>query len=185
MDSTTNTPAHHHRIRVSTNSTQHVKPMLKIPVSTNEWGNDGSGSQCITISDNDTVFSATWNWNNNPTSVHAFPNINLDSSLLPLQLSSLSALNISATWSMAATRSSKSLTDVEASADVVVDMFLDPDPTRANSTTLPQYEVMVWIAAFDGRKPIGFSSSIKSPPTVTLNGTDLYVLSLMCQLSNH
>lgn len=69
----------------------------------------------------------------------------------------------------------KSLAAISAAADVVVDMFADLDPTRADSTTLPQYEVMIWFAAFDGKKPIGYSSSITNPPTQTLNDTDLYV----------
>lgn len=45
------------------------------------------------------------------------------------------------------------LDTIDAAANVVIDMFLDNDPTKANSTTLPQYEVMIWIAAFGGKKP--------------------------------
>jgi hypothetical protein len=126
------------------------------------------------ISDNDTVFNATWNWSNNPSSVHAFPNINLNSDLLPLQLSNLSALNASVSWFMTPSENpSGSLDTIDAAADVVFDMFLDPDQATANSTTLPKYEIMVWIAAFGGKKPIGYNSSITNAPMYNLGGTNL------------
>lgn len=47
----------------------------------------------------------------------------------------------------------ENLDTIDAAANVVVDMFLDTDPTTANSTTLPKYEVMIWIAAYGGKKP--------------------------------
>jgi len=121
-----------------------------------------------------TEFDATWEWSDNATLVHAFPNIKLQSDLLPLQLSNLSHLNISAWWSTTPSSSSvEDLAAVDAAANVVVDMFLDLDAVAANSTTLPKYEVMIWMASYGGKKPIGFSSSIKNPPTHVLNGTQL------------
>lgn len=45
---------------------------------------------------------------------------------------------------------------IDASANVVVDMFLDTDPITANSTTLPKYEVMIWLADFGGKRPSEF-----------------------------
>ncbi|KAE8444317.1 hypothetical protein EG329_000627 [Mollisiaceae sp. DMI_Dod_QoI] len=150
----------------------HWNTTLPYSFNTNEWGDDGSGSQCISINKANTEFNATWKWSDNPTSVHAFPNIKLQSDQLPLQLSNLSHLNISASWSMFPSSSSDvSLDAIDAAANVVVDMFLDQDPVTANSTTLPKYEVMIWIGAFGGKKPIGFSSKIKHPPTHSLNGT--------------
>ncbi|KUJ13835.1 concanavalin A-like lectin/glucanase [Mollisia scopiformis] len=144
--------------------------------NTNEWGDDGSGAQCISVNNATTDFNATWSWSDNPTLVHSFPNIKLQSDLLPIELSNLSHLNISASWSMNPSSSSvENLDTIDAAANVVVDMFLDTDPTTANSTTLPKYEVMIWIAAYGGKKPIGFSSSIKNPPTHSLNGT-IYTL---------
>jgi xyloglucan-specific endo-beta-1,4-glucanase len=63
---------------------------------------------------------------------------------------------------------------IDAAADVVVDMFLDPNQETANSTTLPKYEIMVWIAAFGGKKPIGYNSSLTNLPTYSLGGANLY-----------
>lgn len=45
------------------------------------------------------------------------------------------------------------LSIIDVAADVVVDMFLDPNPQTANSTTMPKYEVMIWFATFGGRTP--------------------------------
>ncbi|KAF8859736.1 concanavalin A-like lectin/glucanase [Acephala macrosclerotiorum] len=151
---------------------------LQFTFNTNEWGDDGSGSQCVSINKANTEFNATWGWSNNPTLVHAFPNIKLQSDLLPLQLSNLGQLNISASWSMAPSSNSvDNLDTIDAQANVVVDMFLDPNPVTANSTTLPKYEVMIWMAAYGGKKPIGFSSSIKYPPTHNLSETQFTLYS--------
>lgn len=130
----------------------------------------------IQISENGTEFNSTWKWSDNPLSVHSFPNIKLNSNILPLQLSNLSSLNISASWTMAPSNSKQGtdLASIETAANVIIDMFLDPNSTIANSTTLPQYEVMVWIAAFDGKLPIGYSSSMKNPPKQILGGIELY-----------
>lgn len=134
-------------------------------------------SNIYQISNDGTVFNSTWSWSKNPLDVHSFPNINLNSDLLPTQLSNLSALNITANWSMAPSPSKKTkgkdLSAINAAANVVVDMFLDPNRNTSNSTTLPKYEVMVWIGALGGKKPIGFSSSITNPPVETLGNTEL------------
>lgn len=131
-------------------------------------------AELFQINKANTEFNATWGWSNNPTLVHAFPNIKLQSDLLPLQLSNLGHLNISASWSMTPSSNSiDNLDAIDAQANVVVDMFLDPDSVTANSTTLPKYEVMIWMAAYGGKKPIGFSSSIKHPPTHNLSETQL------------
>ncbi|KAH9207041.1 concanavalin A-like lectin/glucanase domain-containing protein [Leptodontidium sp. 2 PMI_412] len=143
----------------------------------NQWGDDGSGSQCIKIANDDTVFNATWKWSDNADSVHSFPNIKLNSVLLPLQLSNLSSLNISASWSMTAASQSKTVEEVDTTANVIIDMFLDPSPVSANSTTLPKYEIMIWLAEFGGKRPIGFSSSIKNPPHYSLNSTNFTLYS--------
>lgn len=156
----------------------HLSSVSDYTFSTNEWGDDGSGGQCISVSSDDSVFNATWQWSKNPTVVHSFPNIRLNSTLLPIQLSDLAALEIAASWSMAPSSSNvQDLAAIDAAANVVVDMFLDPDPTKANSTTLPKYEVMVWIGSLGDKRPIGFSSSIKHPPTFSLNSSSFILYS--------
>lgn len=44
-------------------------------------------------------------------------------------------------------------------ADVALDMFLDPNPQRANVTKLPMYELMIWFNTVPGVAPIGWSRS--------------------------
>jgi len=130
------------------------------------------------ISEEESVFNSTWKWTDNPDSVHSFPNINLNTKELPIQLSNLQALNVKASWTMEPSDPSKSqnLSAISASADVIVDMFFDPDRTTANSTTKPKYEVMVWLAEFGGKKPIGYSSSIQNPGKQKVGNYELYVL---------
>jgi xyloglucan-specific endo-beta-1,4-glucanase len=74
---------------------------------------------------------------------------------------------------MAPSDGSSSLSAIETSADVVVDMFLDPSRiTAASSSTKPKYEVMVWMGQFGYASAIG-ANLTKTPPTHQLNGTTL------------
>jgi hypothetical protein len=106
--------------------------------------------------------------------VHAFPNLKFESDQLPIQLLNLTTLNLAVDWSMAPSDSSETLASIGASADVVIDMFLDADPATSRSTTAPKYEVMVWMGQFGGANAIG-SNSTTPPQTYKLNGTELYV----------
>jgi hypothetical protein len=82
-----------------------------------------------------------------------------------LLLSNLTSLSLSAMWSMYAGEYSSyargfdatGLSNVMAIANVAVDMFLDPDPANAKSTTLTRFEVMVWYGEIGGITPIGFA----------------------------
>jgi len=72
---------------------------------------------------------------------------------------------------MAPSSGSGSLSSIQASADVVIDMFLDPSwVTAMSSTTKPMYEVMVWMGQYGYANAIG-ANLTKSPPTYQLNGT--------------
>jgi len=143
--------------------------------STNEWGADGSGALCLTLNNDDTQFNATWNWNKNQDAVHAFPNVELYSAQLPVQLLNLSSLTFDVSWSMAPSDSSEGELSAigPASADVVLDMFLDPNPALSSSTTSPEFEVMVWMGQYGFANPIGSNGSTSTAPkgTYDLNGT--------------
>ena len=179
-------------------SSSFLNIILIATVASNQWGDDGSGSQCIAvcsfsllvanaklskISKDETVFNATWEWTTNPESVHSYPNIKLNSRLLPLRLSNLSSLNISASWTMAPASSSKIHEELDTAANVMIDLFMDSNPISPNSTTLPKYEIMIWLAEFGGKRPIGFSSSIKNPPTYHLNDLTLCDIPLCPEVS--
>jgi xyloglucan-specific endo-beta-1,4-glucanase len=125
------------------------------------------------VNNDDTQFNVTWQWKKNQDAVHAFPNVKMYSSQLPVQLKNLSSLNFEAEWSMAPSASSEGdLAAITASADVVMDMFLDPDMTKSQSTTLPEFEVMVWMGQYGFANPIGHNST-KAPATTKVNGTTL------------
>ena len=64
------------------------------------------------------------------------------------------------------------LADAGVKANVVIDMFLDVDPTKAGSTTDAAYEVMVWVGTVGGSAPIGSgqTSSAGYGDQYTLNG---------------
>lgn len=139
--------------------------------STNVWGNDGSGASCMSISAGNDSFSSTWKWTKNKDNVHAYPNVRLTSTQLPVQLLNLTSLNLAVDWSMAPSDGSSSLSAIETSADVVVDMFLDSSRiTAASSSTKPKYEVMVWMGQYGYASAIG-ANLTKTPPTHQLNGT--------------
>jgi xyloglucan-specific endo-beta-1,4-glucanase len=121
----------------------------------------------------DDSFSATWKWTKNQDNVHAFPNVRLVSTQLPIQLLNLTSLNLAVDWSMTPSDGSSSLSAIETSADVVIDMFLDPSRiTASSSSTKPKYEVMVWMGQYGYANAIG-ANLTKTPPTHELNGTTL------------
>lgn len=108
---------------------------------------------------NSTAFSATWAWDKSINSVHSYPNAYLESSVLPLQLMNLSSLVVDVDWSYKTANSDESVGHV-ASANVAVDMFVDGDPTQANSTDKPEFEVMVWLGDYGAAHPIGFAGGV-------------------------
>lgn len=127
--------------------------------------------------DNTTSFSATWGWEDTPSHVHTYPNIELlASSILPLQLQNLTSLTIDAQWSyeggepLTGRNNFKALGKVATRANVALDMFFDADPVKASSTVTPAYEMMVWLASFGGVNPIGYSNgSVTSKKIGSLN----------------
>lgn len=125
------------------------------------------------VNNDDTQFNVTWQWKKNQDAVHAFPNVEMYSSQLPVQLKNLSSLNFEVEWSMAPSESSEGdLAAITASADVVLDMFLDPNESKSQSTTLPQFEVMVWMGQYGFANPIGHNTTT-SPATTKVNGNTL------------
>jgi hypothetical protein len=137
------------------------------------------------VSNDSHSFNATWNWWKNDHSVHSFPHAQLKSELLPVQLSHLSSLQIAANWTMNLTddlsssshdRANWALDDDSRNtieADVALDLFLDPNPQRANVTKLPVYEIMIWFTAVPDVTPIGWSKSMADGHSYTLNNTIL------------
>ncbi|KAF1348177.1 concanavalin A-like lectin/glucanase domain-containing protein [Delphinella strobiligena] len=142
---------------------------------TNQWGNDGSGSQCIYVElDDDSTkaasFNATWSWTNNSVWVHSYPNVQYQSIQLPTQLSNVKSFQLNASWSVwpsddySATTDIAALTAIGTKADIALDMFLDSDSTTASNASAAEVEVMVWGAVWGGVWPIGYYEPTTGAP---------------------
>lgn len=149
---------------------------------TNQWGADGSGSQCMTVElDDDKTdaasFNATWTWTNNSDWVHSYPNVQYQSIQLPTQLSNVKAFQLNASWSVWPADAYSATTDVDAlnaigvKADIALDMFLDEDPVKAVNASAAGYEIMVWQAVWGGVWPIGYYTPTAGAPEHVLDGT--------------
>jgi hypothetical protein len=110
--------------------------------------------------------------------------VELDSELLPVQLAYLSSLQLRADWTMNPTDdlySSNHLAtwtpdnnyEDNIEANVALDLFLDPNPQRANVPKLPMYELMIWFNAVPGVAPIGWSKSMADGHSYTLDNIAL------------
>jgi xyloglucan-specific endo-beta-1,4-glucanase len=51
------------------------------------------------------------------------------------------------------------LADVQATANVAVDMFADADPGAAQNETKAGYEIMIWLGSFNAPQPLGYDAS--------------------------
>jgi hypothetical protein len=91
--------------------------------------------------------------------------MNRTSHLLPLSLSNLSSLAVHTSWSMSPENSyispidSEGLASLNTRADVVLDMFVDPNPNISTQPSTPKYEIMVWIGNIGAASPVGYSES--------------------------
>ncbi|KAI9887880.1 MAG: hypothetical protein M1823_000268 [Watsoniomyces obsoletus] len=138
-------------------------------VAINQWGRDESGKQVLRLQmplrdDHETTaFSTTWNWDRKPEAVHAYPNVRLNDHRLPLALKGIRSLDVDVTWSMEAgaygqtSGGDQGLNEAGAVTNVAFDLFLDPDPAKATSTTIPKYEIMIWMGRYGGVLPIGWN----------------------------
>lgn len=125
-------------------------------------------------------FMVSWQYPRGPEDnpVHAFPNIQIDTDVIPATVNSISKVDIDIEWSYGVgneTTTSSTLADLTAdnlNTNVAVDMFIDSDKTAAQNPAKAKFELMVWFAAYgSSTQPIGFSNGAVS--TQTLNGNTL------------
>ncbi|EXJ71977.1 uncharacterized protein A1O5_04479 [Cladophialophora psammophila CBS 110553] len=136
----------------------------------NQWalpdGYTGPGGLCMNVTtfDNGSYptktsaaeWSITWQFPRGPPTqpVHAFPNIKLDSTVFPIEISQVSAINFETEWYYGVgddrpnVLNVADLTAAQLDANVAVDMFLDSDPKKATDTVQAKYEVMIWLGQF-------------------------------------
>ncbi|KAF2085971.1 glycoside hydrolase family 12 protein, partial [Saccharata proteae CBS 121410] len=151
---------------------------LRYTLLADEWGDDGSGEQCMTADDSSTSFNATWSWSGNRTEVHSFPSVILNSELFPLSISNLSSLTLNASWSIypgdsfTAETDGANLATIDTVADVALDMFLDDDGDQAGNASIASTEIMIWQAAYGNLQPLGWDTVSDDPPVVELAGVN-------------
>ncbi|KAB8294061.1 hypothetical protein EYC80_009517 [Monilinia laxa] len=136
----------------------------------NKWGDDGSGSQNMTVlldDKNGAAFNATWIWEKNIEYVHAYPNVGFESIQLPSKVSNIETFHLSGNWDFFpvgeedAPDMTAALNAVACKADIALDIFLDKDQTHATNASRATHEIMVWQAVWGGVWPIGYYD----PPT--------------------
>jgi hypothetical protein len=74
---------------------------------------------------------------------------------LPLQLSDLANLSLTATWDV--TAGSQDLASTGVSTNIAWDIFADSDANSAGSATSAHYEIMVWMGAYGNPYPYGYA----------------------------
>lgn len=123
-------------------------------------------------------FMVSWQYPVGPVDdpVHAFPNIQIDTDVLPATIDSISKVDIDLEWSYGVgneTTTASSLADLTADSlntNVAIDMFIDSDKTAAQDPAKAKFELMVWFAAFGGStQPIGFGAGPVSTQILNSN----------------
>ncbi|KAK0711976.1 concanavalin A-like lectin/glucanase domain-containing protein [Lasiosphaeris hirsuta] len=130
----------------------------------NAWNPDGKGFQCISVQDSPPTFDATWSWVEEPQTVHSYPHVKLTAPALPAPLSNISALILTAQWSMGPGKTplpvlslnESGLADVGATANVAFDIFADRNPAKSEDATTAETEIMIWVGKVGSAQPLGY-----------------------------
>ncbi|KAL2156604.1 hypothetical protein VTH82DRAFT_1349 [Thermothelomyces myriococcoides] len=130
----------------------------------NAWNADGKGFSCIAIRDSPPSFDATWKWSSDPESVHSYPHVKFSDPALPVPLSNLSALTLSAQWAMGPGSKPRPVPSLDlpglaylnVSANVAFDIFADRNPDNAQQETEAETEIMIWLAKIGKSQPLGY-----------------------------
>ncbi|KAL2064672.1 hypothetical protein VTL71DRAFT_3810 [Oculimacula yallundae] len=156
----------------------------------NQWGwaEGDAGSLCMNITTfhNKTYttptmapeFSVFWQYPAGPKTqpVHAYPNAQLESTIMPIKVRDIQHINIEMHWTYglgteaAVSTNVSELIQHDVNTNVAIDMFLDNEVGNSQSSTKARYEVMVWFARFGNNTyPIGYSAN-ETVSTYELNG---------------
>ncbi|KAK3939333.1 concanavalin A-like lectin/glucanase domain-containing protein [Diplogelasinospora grovesii] len=147
-------------------SAPYTSPNGDLNFNANAWNADSQGFSCLSVQTSPPAFDSTWAWSSNPNQVHSYPHVKFKLPDLPVLLSNISALSLSAQWSMgpgstplpALSVDISGLADADTTANVAFDMFADPNPANAQNETLAATEIMIWLGYVGTPVPLGFSS---------------------------
>ncbi|KAK3295402.1 concanavalin A-like lectin/glucanase domain-containing protein [Chaetomium fimeti] len=133
----------------------------------NAWNADSKGFSCVAIRDSPPAFDVTWKWSSDPGSVHSYPHVKFSDPALPVPLSNISALTLSAQWAMGPGSTSRSvpgidspgLAKLDASANAAFDIFADRNPGKSQQETEAETEIMVWLGRVGYAQPLGYEGT--------------------------
>jgi xyloglucan-specific endo-beta-1,4-glucanase len=98
--------------------------------------------------------------------VHSYPHVRFQPKLLPIAISDISALTLSAKWAIPAPPK-----DLET--NIAWDLFADPEPATSRIDARARFEIMVWLGAYGDPKPIGFANGLCLNQTAVSNNMTL------------
>ncbi|KAK0630912.1 concanavalin A-like lectin/glucanase domain-containing protein [Bombardia bombarda] len=154
----------------------------------NAWNPDSEGFQCLSVQDSPPAFKATWAWSSDSGEVHSYPHVKLTAPALPVSLSNISALLLSAKWSMgpgstprpALSVDSLGLAERSTTANVAFDLFADRNAANAQNETMADTEIMIWVGNYGNAQPLGFElerscfNTTHSLPRAERKGTNVF-----------
>ena len=111
--------------------------------------------------------------------IHAFPQASIgDGGVVPLTLEDLSELTLEFAWTMGIGNTNAPSTSVrrlgaqEVNASVALDMYMDPDESKAGDASKAAFEMIIYFAHYGLQDPVGFGNGT-IVTTEKLDGTDL------------
>ena len=111
--------------------------------------------------------------------IHAFPQASIgDGGVIPLTLEDLGELTLEFAWTMgignanAPSTSVRRLAAQEVNASVALDMYMDPDKSKAGDAGKAAFEMIIYFAHYGLQDPVGFGNGTILT-TENLGGTDL------------
>ena len=111
--------------------------------------------------------------------IHAFPQASVgDGGVVPLTLEDLGELNLEFAWTMGIGNTNAPYTSVrrlgaqEVNASVALDMYMDPDKSKARDAGKAAFEMIIYFAHYGLQDPVGFGNGT-IVTTQNLGGTDL------------
>lgn len=146
----------------------------------------------VTYSTNSTApeFAFTWEYsfhianesapaNQTKPLIHAFPQASIcNDGVVPVTLEDLNELTLDFAWTMGIGNTNAPSTSVrrlgaqEVNASVALDMYMDPDKSKAGDARKAAFEMIIYFAHYGLQDPVGFGNGT-IVMTEKLNGMDL------------
>lgn len=161
------------------------------------WKPEDKGGLCLNVTrfHNETYptehsapeWSVTWAYplTNDKKPVHAFPNVMLANQVLPVRISDVSGIEVDFEWTYSVGNDTTSegattaeLAEVEMSANVALDLFIDADKDKSQDTAAASAEIMIWFAELGTDSwPVGKTQGVPALNTTTLANVDFELYS--------